>query len=371
MKLFKSLGAMVCATLLLAVPAADVAKAHTDLVLVNFGGSAARAQMLALLRPWQEQTGKFGEMEEYNGGIEEIRSQVEAANVKWDVIDMEYSDVIQACEQGLLEKIDPSILPPSLDGTKATDDFMPGAIHECGIGNVIWSTVYAYNNAAFPGTKPSTISDFFDIKKFPGKRGMRKDPRAALEWALMADGVAPKDVYSILATKKGQNRAFAKLESIKSEIVWWERGPEPARLLETGAVSMTGAWNGRLYRPIVEQKKDFVIVWDGQIWDIDLFAIPKGSPRLKNALDFIAYATSTNAFVEWTKYISYGPSRKSSSEYVAENTKPMLPTTEANMANALRNNSQWWAENIDAIRPRFDALTRPEDSGETSRDARF
>lgn len=188
---------------------------------------------------------------------------------------------------------------------------------------------------------------------------------------MIADGVAVKDVYSVLSGQEGLERAFSRLESIKSEIVWWQRGSEPASLLDSGAVSMTSAWNGRLYRPIVEENKDYVIVWDGQIWDIDLFAIPKGSRRLPAALSFIKYATSTDSLAEWTKYISYGPTCKSSAGLISENTAALLPTTEANMTNALRVESQWWAENIETIMPRFEQLTRPDDSGSSSRDERF
>ncbi|MDA7963617.1 ABC transporter substrate-binding protein [Ruegeria sp.] len=347
--------------------------AHSDLTLVNFGGSAARAQMLALLRPWEKETGSYATMEEYNGGaagIAEIRRQVEAANVTWDVVDMEYSDLIQACDEGLLEKIDMGSLPAAGDGTAASDDFRDGALHECGVGNLIWSTVYAFNGDqfAFP---PSTIADFFNTESFPGKRGVRRDPRGILEWALIADGVATAQVYEVLGTPDGLDRAFDKLASIRSEIVWWERGPQPAQLLEDEAVSMSMAWNGRLFRPIVEEGRDIRIVWDGQIWEYDLFAIPKGARNLEAAKDFIRYATSTDKLAEWTTYISYGPARKSSAAKVSPEMEPLLPTSEANLGNALRFDSGWWAENIDRIRPRFDRLTSPDFGTEGAQSGRF
>ncbi len=344
--------------------------AHSDLTLVNFGGSAARAQMLALLRPWEQQTGSYATMEEYNGGIAEIRRQVEAANVTWDVIDMEYSDLIQACEEGLLETIDPATLPSGGDGTAAAEDFRDGALHECGVGNLVWSTVYAFGGGNFE-TVPSSIADFFDVDSFPGKRGIRRDPRGILEWALMADGVAVSDVYAVLGTPQGLDRAFDKLAEIRSDIVWWERGPQPAQLLASGQVSMSMAWNGRLFRPIVERGEDIHIVWDGQIWEYDLFAIPKGSRNLQAALDFISYATSTDKLAEWTNYISYGPARKSSAAKVSPEMAPMLPTSKANMANALRYDSRWWAQNIDRIRPRFEAIVSPDFGKEGAQAGRF
>ena len=68
--------------------------------------------MLSMARPWEDQNEKYVEMDLYNGGIKEIREQVNAANVKWDVVDFEYSDLIQACEEGLLEKVDQAAQPP-------------------------------------------------------------------------------------------------------------------------------------------------------------------------------------------------------------------------------------------------------------------
>lgn len=364
----QGLARLTAATLLCLAP--FQVQAHSDLTLVNFGGSAARAQMLALLRPWEKETGSYATMEEYNGGIEEIRRQVDSANVTWDVIDMEYSDLIQACDEGLLETFDLDSLPPGGDGTPAAEDFRGGALHECGVGNLIWSTVYAYNGDEF-ATEPTTIADFFDVEAFPGKRGIRRDPRGILEWALMADGVAASDVYAQLGTSQGLDRAFDKLAGIHSDIVWWERGPQPAQLLGEDAVSMSMAWNGRLFRPITEDRRDIRIVWDGQIWEYDLFAIPKGSRNLPAALDFVRYATSTDKLAEWTTFISYGPARKSSAAKVSPEMEPLLPTSEANMTNALRYDSQWWAQNIDKIRPRFEAFASPDFGQEGAQAGRF
>ena len=89
---------------------------------------------------------------------------------------------------------------------------------------------------------------------------------------------------------------------------------------------MTSVWNGRMYRPIVEDGKPYAILWDGQIWDIDSWGIPRGSDNLHKALDFIRFATATGPLAEQTKYISYGPARTSSMALVAEETKPHLPT---------------------------------------------
>ncbi len=328
--------------------------AEKELTVVSWGGSYTRSQMLAYVSPFRRLSGKWVAMETYSGGLEELRQQVETANVVWDVVDFELADLIRGCREGLLEKIDHGILPPGSDGTPAGEDFIAGAFTDCGVGQTVWSTVVAYDNERVGGAPPARLADFFDLKKFPGKRGLRRDPRVILEWALMADGVEADQVYAALATEDGQARAFAVLDRIKSSIVWWKSGSEPVALLDSDAVVMTSVWNGRMYRPITEDGKPFTILWDGQIWDIDSWGIPKGTYNLDKALDFVKFATGSRRLAEQTKYISYGPARLSSMALVAEATKAHLPTAADNMANALQTDAQWWATHHEELSAKFE-----------------
>lgn len=335
------------------VPAQDLPQ--KDLTVVSWGGSYTRSQMLAYVNPYRERSGEWVAMKTYNGGLEEIRDQVETANVVWDVVDFEQSDLIRGCREGLLEKIDHSYLPEGEDGTPAKDDFIAGAFTECGVGQTVWATVIAYDNEAVGETAPSNLADFFDVETYPGKRGLRRDPRVIMEWALMADGVAPDQVYATLETADGQARAFSVLDRIKSHIVWWETGSEPAALLGSDAVVMTSVWNGRMYRPIVEDGKAFTILWDGQIWDIDSWGIPKGSYNLDKALDFISFSTGSKPLAEQTKYISYGPTRRSAMALVSDQTKAYLPTAPDNMTHALQTDADWWAGHHEELTAEFEA----------------
>lgn len=343
-------------SVLLLPSGAAVAQAAPQKVLtvVSWGGSYTRSQMLAYVKPFRNRSGEWVSMETYNGGLEEIREQVETANIVWDVVDFELADLIRGCREGLLEKIDHSTLPAGTNGTAAAQDFIPGSFTECGVGQTVWATVVGFNNKSFEGGQPSKLADFFDVKTFPGKRGLRRDPRVVMEWALMADGVAADQVYGTLETEAGQVRAFAVLDNIKSSIVWWTSGSEPVELLDSGAVVMTSVWNGRLYRPIVEAGKDFTILWDGQIWDIDSWGIPKGTDNLDKALDFVRFATGSRPLAAQTKYISYGPARQSSMALVDDAVKSMLPTFPENMANALQTDAAWWATHHGELSARFE-----------------
>ena len=337
-----------------AARAAATAPAQKALTIVSWGGSYTRSQMLAYVKPFRSRTGEWAAMETYGGGLDEIRTQVETENVVWDVVDFEQSDLIKGCREGLLEKLDHGALAAGADGAAAAEDFIPGALTECGVGQMVWSTVVAYDGSRIEGDRPAALADFFDLDRFPGKRGLRRDPRVAMEWALMADGTAPGEVYATLEKEEGQQRAFSVLDRIRRSIVWWSTGSEPVQLLDSGEVVMTSVWNGRMYRPMVEEGKDYAIVWDGQLWDIDSWGVPRGSANLDKAMDFIAFATGSRQLAEQTKHITYGPARGSAMALVDDDTKAMLPTAAANMANALQTDADWWASHHQELSAKFE-----------------
>lgn len=337
--------------------AVEGAWAHGDLTVVSWGGAYTKSQMLAYVIPYEKANGVRLNVQEYNGGLKEIRDQVDAYNVKWDVVDMELGDVLRGCQQGLLEKIDHSVLPPAPDGTPAEQDFLPGMLPDCAVGQVIWSTVMAYNTERFKDDPPATLADFFDTGKYPGKRGLRNSPKVNLEWALLADGVPAAQVYETLATEAGLQRAFDKLESIRRDVIWWEAGAEPSRWLAEGEVVMSSAFNGRIYDAIADKGQPLRIVWDGQAWEYDMWAIPKRTertPSLEAAMAFVKFATDTQRLADQANYISYGPARQSSLAILNEDIKSHLPTAPANAGNAFRIDAQWWAERQDVLERRFE-----------------
>lgn len=337
------------------------ASSAESLTVVSWGGAYSKSQLEAYEKPFTKKTGIQILSENYSGGLAEIKAQVEAGSVKWDVVDVELSDAVRGCDEGLLERIDPKILPPAPDGTPASKDFVPGAINDCAIANIVWSTIYAYDKSKFPKGGPKTIADFFDVKKFPGKRGMRKTPKVNLEFALMADGVPQDKVYDMLATPAGVDRAFKKLDSIKNSVVWWEAGAQPPQLLADGEVAMTTAYNGRIFNAIATEKKPFEIVWDGQVYDFDLYVVVKGAPNKKAAMDFIAFATGTQRLADQAKWISYGPARKSSAPLIGKHAEadipmgPHMPTAPENFKTALQNNFEFWADRQDELNNRFNS----------------
>lgn len=335
--------------------------AMADLTVMSWGGAYGGAQTEAHVKPWAAKTGKAAVMLDSDNPAAPIKAMVEAGNVTLDVASVEYADAIRLCDEGLLEPIDASMLPAGSDGTPAADDFVAGAVTECGVSTDVWANVYGFDTTKFADGGPTTAADFYDLAKFPGKRGLRKGAKGNLEFALMADGVPAAEVYAVLSTPEGVDRAFAKMDSIKSEVVWWEAGAQPPQLLADGEVVMSTAYNGRLFAAAIGEGKPFQIVWDGQVYENEMYVVPKGAPNKDDAMDFIMFATSTEGLRAQAQNISYGPSRKSSMKeeliYKDGTTvmAPHLPTAPENLTNALLSDFEFWVDKDAELNERFNA----------------
>jgi putative spermidine/putrescine transport system substrate-binding protein len=328
----------------------QVAAPTKELTIVSWGGAYTRSQMLAYVKPYRLLSGEWVSMETYNGGLEEIREQVETENVTWDVVDFELSDLIRGCREGLLEELDHGMLPPGDDGTPAADDFIPGAFTPCGVGQTVWSTVVGYDTEAVGESAPSTLADFFDVDEFPGKRGLRRDPRVILEWALIADGVPRDRVYQVLATAAGQARAFAKLDTIKDQVVWYESWSQAPQLLNDGGAVLVQSANGRIYKDIEDYDRPFVIVWDGNVFDLDVWSVVRGTPNRERAFEFVAFATQTTP-LSGMQDVAYGPTRRSAAQLVDPNVRDELPT--AHIDEGLKVDSAFWADFGEGLEEEF------------------
>lgn len=340
------LGAAVLASCAMAANA-------NELTFVSWGGSYQAAQEPTVIKPFSAKSGVKVKADSYNGGVAQVRSQVQTKNVTWDVVDMQLSDAMRACDEGLLEKISPADIAATKDGRAGKDDYLPGGLNECMAGNIIWSDVIVFNKDKFKGAAPSKVADFFDLKKFPGKRALNKSPAGALEWALIADGVAPNEVYKTLATPAGVDRAFKKLDTIKSSVVWWETGAQAPQLLADGEVTMAGAYNGRIYTAIATDKKPFEFVWDGQLRHMEGYVIVKGTKNLKAAKEFVRFATQPEALAGLATRTAYGPLRQSSIPLVDATMRKYLPTAPENQKGSLDVDPAFWADHADDLNQKF------------------
>lgn len=343
----KKLSVLFTAALLAGTAFAATARAADELTITSWGGAYSESQRKAYYEPYMAAGNKVTEAE-YNGEVAKIKAMVEANAITWDVIDVDTATALQGCAEGALETIDWAKL--GLDRAK----FIGAELMECAVPTIVYGTVFGYDTSKL-AEGPTTINDFFDLAKFPGKRGIQKNPTVNLEWALIADGVDAKDVYTTLSTPEGVDRAFKKLDTIKSEIVFWEAGAQAPQLLADGQVVMTSAWNGRLQGAIDKDKKPFKIVWDHQGLDWDWWAITKGTPKIEEAYRFVTFASGVGPQAEQTKHIAYGPANKDAIPGIAPATLPNLPTAPDNLKTAFNVDPQFWADHGDELKERFNA----------------
>jgi putative spermidine/putrescine transport system substrate-binding protein len=323
-----------------------VAASAQALTVISFGGASGEAMEKAYYGPFSEQTGIRVTPGDYNGELSRIRAMVETGNVSWDVVEMESPELVRGCFEGLFEPIDWQRLGLG-------NELIDAAFDECGVGTFVWSTVLAYDADALDNP-PTSWADFWDVEQFPGTRGLRRGAKYTLEFALMADGVAADEVYDVLRTDDGIERAFAKLDELKPHIQWWEAGAQPPQWLVAGDVVMTSSYNGRI-AAAQEEGSNLEIVWNESIYDLDYWAIVAGSDYIDEAYAFIEFASQPENQAAYSSEIPYGPVHPAAIEQLDEDQARRMPTHDENMEGALAIDTGFWVDHGEELEQRFSA----------------
>jgi putative spermidine/putrescine transport system substrate-binding protein len=334
-----------------ALPAAAVG----ELTVISFGRADRAAIAAAYVEPFAKATGIDVHSLSYDGQVTELTQMVHAGAPVWDVMQVESRTLEQGCRQGLFEKLDPARVPPAAD-------LIPGALSECGVGIFTWAQALVYSDQLRDA--PQSWADFWDIRRTPGKRGLRHSAKYTLEIALLADGVDPKDVYSTLSTEAGVRRAFRKLDQIRKDTVWWEAAAQPGALLAAGQVSMSSAYT-LWFDPGLERNRHMRIVWRQSLYDMDSWVIPAGSPKRDDAYRFIAFSSSPERQKVLSEHLTYGPTNRNALELLPARLAGILPSSTPNLAGALRVDTAFWIEHGDELERRFNswapAICRQQD----------
>ncbi|MCB2055363.1 MAG: ABC transporter substrate-binding protein [Geminicoccaceae bacterium] len=337
-------GALLAAAALVATPALA-----RDLTVTSFGGAYQDAQREVYFEPFTEATGIPLIEDSWNAGIGTLRAKAEGEGT-WDVVQVESEELVLGCEEGMFEPLDWQALG-------GEDAYLDAAVHECGVGTIVWATIMAFDGAKFAdGEAPQSWADFFDTGKFPGKRGLRKGPRGTLEFALMGDGVPPEQVYEVLATDEGVDRAFAKLESIKDDLIWWEAGAQPPQLLASGELVMTSAYNGRITAANESDNREFEIAWPaGFIYQIDSLVVMANSPMKEQAMELVAFMSAPENQSKLPAKIPYGPTNKKAIEQVPSEVAPNTPTAPENLEHGVNYDRAFWVDHVEQLNERFNS----------------
>ncbi|NOJ45352.1 ABC transporter substrate-binding protein [Bradyrhizobium archetypum] len=308
-------------------------QAAGQITFVSQGGAYQQAQTVAILDPSAKKLGITINQDSIPDAWPAIKTQVGSGKPIWDVVDTPTGYCLRGGEQGLIEKLDFSKIPNAAA--------MPEAYRTpYSASYEFYSSVLAYSQKTFPQNAPNSWADFWDVKKFPGRRALRNHPIATLEAALMADGVAPDKLYPL-----DVDRAFRKLEEIKPHItVWWTSGAQSAQLLNDGEVDMVMAWNGRVSAVAKEGAKVNFTYNQGILQSTSL-CILKGAPNLDTAVKFLNEAIDPVHQANLPLHIDYGPGNPKAFEtgVIKPERAAQLPSEPTNAAKQALMSYAWWS----------------------------
>ncbi len=298
-----------------------------DVVVCNWGGEATRAFTEAFVKPYEAKTGGRMLLDGSGPSNGKVRAMVEAQHVIWDLCDSGVAGTGELGPAGLLTPIDYSIV----DKNQVLADFA----YEFGVVNYMFSTVMAWDTKVIP--QPPTLADFFDLKKYPGKRMMRKDNQAMVEMALMADGVPADKLYPL-----DVKRAFAKISTIKPELLYWDTGAQSQNLLRDGEVVMGLLWHTRA--TLLKRDTKGRIDWSfkGGLLQPGLWTVPKGNPGGKQAMLAIAAMQAPPGQISLLGALGNGPANPHAEPTVPDALKAVDPGTPENLAVQAKIDAPWY-----------------------------
>ncbi len=327
-----------------------VAAEPPAITVATWSGPYGAAHEVEVFKPFTRETGITVRIARGDGNLTPLITSA-ATRPPWQVVDIEHAPLTQGCAEGRFEKLDHA----ALLGNAALPDFIEGTLHPCGIGQLIWSQVVAYDATALSSSPPRSLADFFDLTRYPGKRGLYGRAEGNLEIALLADGAPPEDVYDLLRTTDGLQRAFAKLATLSDAAVFWLRGEGPERLLNEGKAIMSTAYAGRFQRPRSGARRPAGLMWSNQLWRTNYWAIPSGSGELAHAQRFVSFATDAERLARLAVRLRFGPVRESAMALIPANLREDLPTARRHFHDALMIDAGFWAEMGAVVEDRFQA----------------
>lgn len=312
-------------------------------VFAGWGGTIQAAQRRVYFDAFTKETGiRVVEVPDVN--LAKIKAMVNSGDVQWDVVQTLGLWIPLGTADNLWTKLDYTAIN--------TVGVPPALRSEFGIGNSAYGQVLAYNSKATGDAgAPKNWADFWDVNGKPGRRAMQDTPRYTLEYALLADGVAPKDLYPL-----DINRAFAKLDKIKSSVaVWWKQAPQVPILLASGEINMTTTSHTRIRDIVASENVPLKVVWNQGLMTVDWLAVPRGAKRTENAMKLIAFMTRADLQAKLAKESGIGPTNLGALNLLTEKEREQLPSYYYQQGQMALFDNAWWAKNNDQMMERWDA----------------
>ncbi|WP_048863025.1 extracellular solute-binding protein, partial [Acidisphaera rubrifaciens] len=319
------------------------AAAQTLSVVSRHDGAWADALRGLALTAYTQTTGVPARLDVWTGGLDALRTGLKGG---WDVVQLTAQELADACQEGLVEKLDWAAIG-------GRDHYVQGAANDCGVGAGAHALLLSWDRDKVKGAP--TWADFFDIARYPGKRALPKRARGVLEIALLADGVAPGDVYRTLRSTDGTDRAFRKLDQLRPYLDWWQTGREATRILGSGAVLMVAAPNARVLAANASEGRHFGAQWTGAVVSMDWWAIARDTPRGQQAqqlLYLLGLPALEGRLLERTGIAGFAKGSADLLPAAAQANSPLLP---ANLSGALVADEGFWHDNGERLDGKFAA----------------
>lgn len=317
-----------------------------ELVVLGFDDDFPEAQRAAYFRPFTSETGVRVRETTYDGESEHLRARL---------TDEDAPDVVQVDESALLRGVREELFLPIDYNIVRKGDLLPQAAHEFGVGMDVYSVALGWNPNKLPkgSSAPKSWSDFWDVKKYPGGRSLKKSPRFTLEIALMADGVPPGDIYK--NGKLDVDRAFRKLDELKPNVqVWWTDARQPVRLLAEGDVVMAAARGERLSDAAQQEDSAVKLTWTQAVMGVDFWAVPRAARNAEQAMRFIAYANQSDRQATFATLLPLGPVNPRAFGHIESGVARRLNTHPQNLPQQVYLDSRWWIDHEEEVTQRFD-----------------
>jgi putative spermidine/putrescine transport system substrate-binding protein len=329
---------LTAVTLLVTLPADTYA-----LTIATTGETTGRAIAEAYGRPFTAVTGIPVHEELWTGELDALRKR--PPDNDWDILRVGPDELAAGCAAGLFEKLD----WPAIGGK---DHYLPIGVSDCGVGATVDNLVLAWDRDKFPATP--TWADFWDVAKIPGKRGLPRTPRGVLEFALLADGVSPGDVYKTLATSDGVNRAFRKLDQLKPYIVWWRTQEDAVKILGSGDVLMTATPSREIFMARGGNKRQFGVRFAESLYEPKYWVVLKDSPHLREAWQFLWFVGAPSIEARMFRASGEIGLAVGANNWLTPEQQALSPLNPPNASGALRIDNGFWHDNLAKLTARFD-----------------
>lgn len=322
-------------------PAASGSEGGGKLTFTAWGGSTQKDMAAAWTDPFSKKTGiTIAQAGPTDYG--QIKTMTKSGNVQWDVVDVEGYFPRRSDKAELLEPIDYSVVPK--------DDLFPEFAASHAVGDFAYSFVIAYDPKKNGGRHPETWEEFFDRRKFSGKRSFYKYVYSGIiEAALLADGVPAEKLYPL-----DFDRAFGKLDTIKKDIVWWETGAQAQQYMSSGSVDYISVWNSRMY-DIMKEGASVAMEWNQNLQTADFVVVPKGSANKEKAMELIAHIVSPEAQADFARRNTNAPTNRKALELVTGEAADFLSTSEEHRKVGVAIDDEFWAGAIDGVQAKWQA----------------